>query len=145
MAALRVASCPIPQARRDARSVQSGDAGQRKALTRAEEQLAAAEVGRALGGARWGCLVDGTRGLARGAGIILFQPLHRFQHTDSHPNFLRVYHALNHPPHQPNHPQESLADVARKLAAARDELQTDMLEQVGPATAGHAVVAACAC
>jgi hypothetical protein len=51
------------------RGAQSGDAGQRKALKRAEEQLAAAE--------------------------------------------------------------ESLADLARKLAAARDELKTDMFAQVG--------------
>lgn len=33
-----------PQARRDARGVSAGDAGQKKALKRAEDQLAAAEV-----------------------------------------------------------------------------------------------------
>ncbi|KIZ01960.1 Structural maintenance of chromosomes protein 3, partial [Monoraphidium neglectum] len=93
----------LEQARRDVKAAQAGDAGQRKALKRAEDQLAEVEVG-----GRGGCCCFCGRG-GGGAG----RPCRRGSWALASAG-------------------ESLADVARKLAVAREEMQTDMLEQLSP-------------
>lgn len=162
-------SAPLvpPQARRDVKTAQSGDAGQKKALKKAEEQLDAVEVSQ--GPCTWiekGLVwsqdkgADGSLGAQLGnvgAKVLQANALSDAAKPARAPSCRASLILLTHPPSPPSNthhlwptkpsplplptrphacplpPQASLSDLSRKLAGAREELDTDMLAQVSGA------------